>query len=205
MNLENETLSMINQFFPAYIQLENLGINQTSLKDLKKYRLNYLDIGCGNGDLVNFFLEQGIKAEGIDTNAPKGFNFIKLNIGDYKNESKGKIPRKDQYYDLITAHSIHPFLKFSLGLTKDEGIFIVKEALRVLNFGGMFMAYPGLYKIEENIKNESFRIEHHISGLGLRRSDEDILKIFSKLRELGINNENILKTMKYKTLIFKHY
>lgn len=89
---------------PLGFQLDILGLGKERIKNLEGKKV--LDIGCGNGTLVEHLRSKGIEAEGIDYYAPKGQkHFIAQGIGNMHQED-GPIPRDDTTYDLILAFQL---------------------------------------------------------------------------------------------------
>jgi len=121
------------------------------LKTLKGKKV--LDLACGKkASLVYFLRKHKVKAEGIDPEIEEGESFLIKQAVYGVNNSEGKIPRKDKFYDYIFAHSN---LSFKLGLSSYHGrepsmenitnsIGVFLEVLRVLKSGGEFVCWPSL-------------------------------------------------------------
>ncbi|MEK6898547.1 MAG: methionine biosynthesis protein MetW [Nanoarchaeota archaeon] len=60
---------------PLEYQLAVLGINNKVIASLQGKQV--MDVGCGNGSLVNYLISQGIHARGIDSKAPEGPQFTR--------------------------------------------------------------------------------------------------------------------------------
>lgn len=88
------------------------------LYDVKKDAKKILDVGCGNGNHVVFFAEQGFEVYGIDISkeaieignawlAKKGLK-ADLRVGDIE-----KIPFEDEYFDVVISHGVLDHIPFS--------------------------------------------------------------------------------------------
>ncbi len=163
--------------FSVAFQRESLGLDSGLIESLKGKRV--LDLGCGStANFVNYLRHYGIEAEGIDVSVPHSSYLVNQKI------CPRKIPREDETYDLIIAHSFSPF---EMGLTpfgsfkkKIESLtgaisfdfedpakvarFILEDALRVLRRGGKLVTRPAIdlptqerYEISrEDIKRTQF-------------------------------------------------
>lgn len=162
--------------YGALWQLACLGLEEEDILKLRGRKT--LDLCCGNGNLVDYFIQREILAEGLDPIAPKTKRFMKqrlVSISPYA----GSIPREDESYDLVIANSPTPILtKFSdhgqalrnkaINLTifnpvgskriqetiasaEIEGPAMILEALRVLKKGGKFICFNYLNKLEQEL------------------------------------------------------
>lgn len=184
-----------HRFFALKRQLFAFDLYKDRLAQIAKDGLKVLDIGCGNGRLVDYLVEHGIDAEGIAQTAPEGPRFMRQNITAVSPQ-KGCIPRADKTYDLVVIHSICDLLaEFSdidasiqyatahmndplLNVEKIKNYmkgksfnayFIMFEALRVLKQGGRLEVYPKLEKIGEKMEVElskGFRVHQVFSPWG---------------------------------------
>jgi len=183
------------RFFPLKRQLFSLGLFREDVDLLAKTHARVLDLGCGNGSLVNYLCEQGINAEGIGSTAPIGERFMRQDITAV-HPAKGCIPRKTENYDFVFIHSIPRLnVAFSsfldhrlddavimLGVTPRmvnavvnseflESYMLMCEGLRVLKSGGTLISSPALNKLEEKMHFEldgKYTVEHRPSYFGLQ-------------------------------------
>lgn len=165
--LLNESLPGAVQF-PVPVQIEALGL-EGMLDSLRSRKAKVLDIGCGiNAPMVEYLRSLGVDAEGVDQRElPSKPYLIQMRLGGTK-----KLPRQDQYYDLVLSHSFRPF---NAGLSsvrekastpfmgqirvetgekdhseeelKLEAAIAFAEVLRVIRPGGVLIATPQLDKL----------------------------------------------------------
>lgn len=94
---------------------KRIGINDYINR--KKIR-RILDLGCGNGNHIIFFAEQGFTVYGIDISREaikiakkwlkqKGLK-AQLTVGDAE-----KLPYKNNYFDLVVSHGVFDHISFS--------------------------------------------------------------------------------------------
>jgi SAM-dependent methyltransferase len=170
--------------YPLEMTLDDLGLDEKRLREFKGKGV--LDIGCGEGILVEFLREMGIQAEGIDPHAPSKTYFMRRKINGVYPMAES-IPRPDGSYELVVAHSVtqfvHAFSSFrdqirrvsaevALGdfssvdeMLKTSGIeahLAMLESLRVLKHGGKMIVYPGLDLLEEKMSLEFSGGRYHI-------------------------------------------
>src|SRR3989338_6815981 len=82
---------------PLEFQMPLLGLDEETIKSLKGK--TGLDIGCGNGSLVEELRKKDILFEGIDPEAPQDKPyFIRQQITSVY-PFEGSIPREDNSYD----------------------------------------------------------------------------------------------------------
>jgi len=165
--------------FPVEWQLVHLGLDKGKIKEMQGK--NVLDLGCGNGDLVKYLIEQEIKAEGISPEAPEGDYFMRQKVTSI-HPHKGSIPRPDESYDVVLSNSnnvlcmafsshaeaerktaIEYFLGNPRGLAKFnkevqsmgvEAHLMMMEILRVMKRKGEFICSPYLDKLQEKMAFE---------------------------------------------------
>ncbi|MFX1408031.1 MAG: class I SAM-dependent methyltransferase [Promethearchaeota archaeon] len=104
-----------------------------------------LDLGCGTGRHIIFFLKNGFELYGIDA-APKGLEIAKMWLEEENqcaelllHRIEEKLPFKDDFFDAIVSIQVihHNFL--------DKIIITIKEIERVLRKGGIiFITFPTL-------------------------------------------------------------
>lgn len=150
---------------PIELQVENLRLTRERINDLIRKGGKVLDAGCGkNADLVTWFKELGVDAEGIDPFIEKREPFLmNQNI-----EGPNQIPRPDGHYSLIVAHQNTTLVSLSEGCffanpTPEEmgrGRNALLEILRVLNSSGNFRCWEGLANARVNQTLESQGYEH---------------------------------------------
>lgn len=147
---ENERVNPIacSEYSPE-IQIKILGI------DFKQLMQPVLDIGCGShGNLVNFLLNQGIEAYGIDR-----FNFNASNLitadwleYNYGKEKWGTIVSNLGFSNHFNHHNL-----------REDGNYIeygktYMNILYSLKAGGYFHYAPDLPFIEQYLDNNQFSI-----------------------------------------------
>ena len=140
---------------PVGNQLKLLGFDELELMKLRQRRARGLDIGCGNGSLVNkMIMEHGIDFTGIDKHAPEAPYFMRQHVtATHPNE--GCISVDDNTYDIVVAVQ-NGVLNCALGdywkpcdTCSKRAPLIVYEGARVLKPGGKFIVFPCL-----NLENE---------------------------------------------------
>jgi SAM-dependent methyltransferase len=144
-----------SRLFPVPVQIENLGLEKL-LDKLKGKRI--LDIGCGDKQKLVYYLRSlGIDTDGIDSGIKAVAPFLMPQIIN----SSNTIPKPNNHYDLVIAHSVSPLrigfttlrykekFDFSIEEAQEEAVAIIYEAMRVLNRGGRFIVWPSLDLVEE--------------------------------------------------------
>ncbi|MGM0441719.1 MAG: class I SAM-dependent methyltransferase [Elusimicrobiota bacterium] len=116
-------------------------VRSFTLKVLKGRKGKFLDVGCGEGLLLEKVLEQNSNLEifGIDMNSEQIKRCRKrINTEDYEvnllTGDAGNLPFKDNFFDIIGAVNIF----YNLPVTKMESI--LEEIYRVLKPGGYLIA-----------------------------------------------------------------
>jgi SAM-dependent methyltransferase len=171
---------------PYKYQLMIFDLTQREIKRMKSWKYHCLDIGCGNGSLVEYLRNEGLDCEGVDKTAPKRPHFINHHITGIN--GNGGIPRPDNTYDLVLAFQnsclnyafqsnsyfrediedleqqrLSPEDKKLVTIALMNAQQIIYEGARVLRPGGRFMIYPSLPKLEE-VMGPMLRIagyQHH--------------------------------------------
>ena len=104
--------------------------------DLKKNQ-KILELGCGRGDFINEFKNEGLETFGVDISDYSktffaGLNFSKVDM------SKDKLPFEDNYFDVIYSKSFIEHFYYP------DKIF--QEAYRVLKKGGTIITLTPEWK-----------------------------------------------------------
>lgn len=93
-----------HRLYDLELQLKHLG-----LEDMRYFtNLKFLDIGCGNMDLLHHFWKLGVDAEGIAPSIETTDSRIMPSPVTNLWPSEGCIPRNSQTYDMVLLHSIIP-------------------------------------------------------------------------------------------------
>jgi SAM-dependent methyltransferase len=195
-----------NNRTPVIYQLSILNIKSLIDENSGEYR--GLDIGCGDGSLVEYLRKKGIDFEGMDASAPGEKYFIKQNVHGI-HPMHGCIPRPDETYDLVVGFQNATINSGFLSLDDIEYLsrhlyddvkethvnsvmnaqFIILETLRILKRGGRGIFYPEIERLEE------------IMGLALKAQDvsiytedipEDEFKRYAAYRRKGLLEENAI-------------
>lgn len=158
---------------PIYFQLGLLGLTDSDIVSYISRKAKGLDIGCGEGVLVEHLRERGFEFEGIDAESSIKPYLMKQLITNMRPVSMyGSIPREDNSYDLAISFqngSLNRGFTFG-GVIRDPtriggnraqieehtsivmfSQFVVYEGLRVLKPNSRFVAYPALSRLEEVI------------------------------------------------------
>jgi SAM-dependent methyltransferase len=101
------------------------------IKILKEYNVtNILDVGCGNGRMLEILGEKGYKARGIDLSSKmieiakaKGVDAKQQNISEVKEKHDAIIAVAD-VLNYMDAKSLKRFLKYIKNTLKKGGVFI---------------------------------------------------------------------------------
>lgn len=134
--------------FPVIWQLARLGLDKEKVREIKGKTA--LDFGCGSGGLVKFLVKNGIKAEGIDPDAPEGDNFMRQKVESIY-PLEGSIPREEEVYDVVLSNSNNVFcLAFSNRIETSRRMAIVR-GMRDLTY---------LNEFDENIRY--MEVEAHL-------------------------------------------
>ena len=137
-----------------------------------------LDVGCGFGFFVKEMKERGWEAEGVDLSA-YAINFgRKYNLSLFKS-TIWDMHYPDDYFDVITAFYLIEHLEDPLGF--------IKEVLRILKPGGIFLArYPHTTPIKNMLA--FFKIKNHLYNMPAHLSDFSPKKIKEVLEGVGFKN-----------------
>jgi len=176
------------RFTARYIQ-KRVGVNTY---DIRKVVRRVLDLGCGNGNHVVFFAEQGFDVYGIDISkksieianawlAEKGLKAF-LKVGDIE-----KLPFEDEYFDLIISHGVLDHILFS------KAKKAMQEIRRVLaNCGYVYITLRSTEDSEygrgEKVDRNTFVLqEGYEKGIIQHFFDlEEIQELLSKFKILDI-------------------
>jgi len=159
-----------NRNVPVKYQLPLLGLTEGKVKSYRRTGLSGLDIGCGEGHLVDYLRQKGFDFEGLDKLERAEPYFMNQWITGIKGH--GGIPRRDDTYDMVFAFqnatlnssfSANTILRDQLeepGFLSTEqkkkggeilanAQYIIYEATRVLKPTGRFVIYPSLVRLED--------------------------------------------------------
>lgn len=94
---------------------------------------NVLDLGCGNGDSVDFFKNQqkDIKWVGLDIETSPEVDSRKRTDVEFRTYDGINIPFPDDYFDLIFCHQVFEHV--------EKPFELIKEIHRVMNKGAYFV------------------------------------------------------------------
>ncbi|MFH1358861.1 MAG: methyltransferase domain-containing protein [archaeon] len=188
---------------PVRSQLNVLGLDRRRLRKLKRINAKGLDIGCGNGGLVNKMKEWGVDFTGIDKNAPEGDYFFRQNVtGKYPGE--GSIPMPDESYDIAVSvengtlnHAFIDFYRNTNCECHNEGPIILSEGLRVLRPKGRYVVFPGL-----DLKNKSLMevVDFH-KGVSVHQERMPVEYLIEHYQAIGLGSH--LESEAYRTIFYK--
>lgn len=115
----------------VYPQETGFLIGKIKVNDLEVYRKtnNFLDFGCGAGNIMNIMKKNGWKTEGIDIN-PDAIRMAKEKYGFKIREDLKKF--QDNYFDVVVMNDVLEHLYYPRK--------IINEIYRILRKGGIFLA-----------------------------------------------------------------
>lgn len=109
-----------------------MKINSFVIEDILKEHLGkILDIGCGEGKILDCLDKCGYKIYGLDKEKKKSpFSFKKFDLNSMK-----KLPYKDKTFDYVVCTEVLGYL--------DNPVFLIKEIYRILKEEGiLFLTTP---------------------------------------------------------------
>lgn len=135
------------------------------LKGTYQHCNNVLDIGCGGGRNLHYFLKNNYKVFGIDQspdaiNSTRALSAVLVPTNPTENFSVGSaedLPFQDETFDLVISSAV-------LHFAKDKAHFdaMVKEAFRVLKPGGYFFARLasdiGIETLVKSVGNDQYQL-----------------------------------------------
>ncbi|VVB79200.1 Uncharacterised protein [uncultured archaeon] len=142
--------------FPVSVQVACLGLDTFPIRGL-----HTLDVGCGDGRLLEYLLSEGAIAEGIGPLNGVRHEHIIPNLIYNVAPHSGSIPRPNETYDLSLAHNVVPVRRAFCSLYNEikssdpetpslvqKGGIILLEVHRVLRKGGRFVVFPQLDELD---------------------------------------------------------
>jgi SAM-dependent methyltransferase len=135
------------------------------LKGTYQHCRNVLDIGCGGGRNLHYFLKNNYKVFGIDQ-SPDAINMVRAlsaalaSTNPTENFSVGSaedLPFQNETFDLVISSAV-------LHFAKDKAHFdaMIKEAFRVLKPGGYFFARLasdiGIETLVKSVGNDQYQL-----------------------------------------------
>lgn len=156
----------LSEYYSQYLDDEDFDLWHEALLEghhfyfslLEKYTTpgKVLDIGCGNGYLLEAAISRGWSARGYDvdeksTRAVSERLGIEVNHGDFLSGDVG------DGYDLVTMHQVLEHLK-------EPNKYLKKIHSLLKTDGHLFVAVP-------NIKSLSSRLKYYLEQKGLRRKN----------------------------------
>lgn len=134
-------LENILDFINRYILLNEVG------KFKKRGKL--LEVGFGNGELLDFFKKRGWETYGVET-SKQAFNLARVKIKDnIYNKPLVECHFKKNYFDLVILSHVIEHIK--------DPLFLLSGAKRVLNKEGvLIIEVPSLDSIEYFLSKENY-------------------------------------------------
>jgi len=118
---------------------------------IKKYKISpkkkLLDIGCGRGEFLNGFIENGIEGYGVDRVNSVSEKFSKISFKKSNIEEEG-LPYEDESFDIVFSKSVIEHFY-------DPSNYI-SEAYRVLKKGGLLITMCPSWEYNYRIYFEDF-------------------------------------------------
>ncbi|MFX0066661.1 MAG: class I SAM-dependent methyltransferase [Candidatus Hermodarchaeota archaeon] len=144
----------IIRFTARYLK-RKIGIE---LYETKKETKRIIDLGCGNGNHVVFFAEQGFDVSGIDI-SEEAIEIARawLNMRDLKADLQAgdieNIPCPDQSFDVVISHAVLDHIPF------EKAKKVMEEIKRILVPGGYVCI--SLRSIEDCEFGRGKEVEYH--------------------------------------------
>jgi len=104
-----------------------------------KKGFSFLEIGCGNGDLLNEFSQLGLNVTGTDLLSSAAIDYPKIKLVQ-NNIEKEPLPFADNCFDVIFSKSVVEHIY-------NPDIFF-KEAIRVLKPGGLLLTLTPDWEVQ---------------------------------------------------------
>jgi cyclopropane fatty-acyl-phospholipid synthase-like methyltransferase len=144
---------------------------------------NLIDIGCGDGRDLYYFIKKRIPAIGVDNAHKNTTAIVKQDIGEYlqKNESPSFV------YARFFWHAIDRRLQLQILKWTKKYIFIEARTTEDKRTKKIFENHERHYvdvpRLVKDLKNNNFQIEHLTEGRGLSRYKEEdphLVRIIAK-------------------------
>ncbi len=190
------TIDVYDRFSEQFANHTDVMIPQFYLNKFISYLdgKKILDVGCGPGRDVRYFLDEGMKPYGVDLSSGLLKEAKKRGKGNYLQMNMMKLGFKDKSFDGIWS------LSSVLHIKKKDASIAAKEFSRVLKKGGVL--FLGLKEGQGEIMKESPTIpgakrfyafyEMHEAEELLRENGFEILSaVIEKGAQQGINNIDI--------------
>jgi len=190
------TIDVYDRFSEQFANHTDVMIPQFYLNKFISYLdgKKILDVGCGPGRDVRYFLDEGMKPYGVDLSSGLLKEAKKRGKGNYLQMNMMKLGFKDKSFDGIWS------LSSVLHIKKKDAPIAAKEFSRVLKKGGVL--FLGLKEGQGEIMKESPTIpgakrfyafyEMHEAEELLRENGFEILSaVIEKGAQQGINNIDI--------------
>ena len=190
------TIEVYDKFSEQFANHTDVMIPQFYLNKFISYLdgKKILDVGCGPGRDVRYFLDEGMKPYGVDLSSGLLKEAKKRGKGNYLQMNMMKLGFKDKSFDGIWS------LSSVLHIKKKDASIAAKEFSRVLKKGGVL--FLGLKEGQGEIMKESPTIpgakrfyafyEMHEAEELLRENGFEILSaVIEKGAQQGINNIDI--------------
>ena len=116
------------------------------LKQNVKENDNFLDIGCSNGNLLEYFQKLGANTFGLDINT-KNIQLAKNKLLNVKicDLNQNEIPYDENYFEFIFAGEVIEHLV--------DTDFFIKQVYRVLKYNGkVILTTPNLNSLENRLR-----------------------------------------------------
>ena len=213
---EKQSERYVKSYLNFKINYDDKNIKKFFSFFYKKKIKNILDIGCGNGEMLNFFLEN-ISASNFGVGVEPSYNAIKLlkkkNIKKKKiNFLKAfahKLPFKDNNFDLVISWSVLHWIDRNNYLQSlGEITRVAKKYLLILDFAPQKM-HKVLYIHKKNFFTYKHNYDQILKELGFLKKIKqnniyvDNLNNYTLENQLNIKKNSFINSFRRSITIYK--